>query len=483
MSKSKKNKKKSRQSKKDNKNTLQIVQVDKEYLENLKEKEVKEEVNKENNNINDDYTENLYNKTKKYNFIEPIIVILSLIICFFLLYKFIIVSKRTVVNTLFNNVTNNMIRFLDDISKIDYTNNSFDSDIELSFSTTNDYLKQFTNYKYLLTNQYDANNKILSGTLDVKTLNNQSITNLNYKYINNNLYLSNPDIFYFPVNIVLNNYISDNIDYQLLKDNLINIKNIIVDNLTYKNVTRKDDKIIVDSDEIEVNNLELYYDNMEFNKVVNNILDDIESDENLVNNLSKLCNITTEELQEYFSNLRNINREIKINIYTKGLFAEVIGFKLTIDNVEILSMYNHNSKDIYTGLYDNESIELIVDKTYNNFILNYADVPIIEISNFNSNEKELSFDYNVNTILDKWVGSIKIEKITDNKSNINISFINAENRDINGDLTLNIETKPFTNNLNIDINDSININDLSIEDYLTIWSNFLEKLKEPVIIN
>ena len=169
MSKSKKNKKKSRQSKKDNKNTLQIVQVDKEYLENLKENEVKEEVNKENNNINDDYTENLYNKTKKYNFIEPIIVILSLIICFFLLYKFIIVSKRTVVNTLFNNVTNNMIRFLDDTSKIDYTNNSFDSDIELSFSTTNDYLKQFTNYKYLLTNQYDANNKILSGTLDVKT--------------------------------------------------------------------------------------------------------------------------------------------------------------------------------------------------------------------------------------------------------------------------------------------------------------------------
>ena len=146
-------------------------------------------------------------------------------------------------------------------------------------------------------------------------------------------------------------------------------------------------------------------------------------------------------------------------------------------------MYNHNGKDIYTGLYDNESIELIVDKTYNNFILNYADVPIIEISNFNSNEKELSFDYNVNTILDKWVGSIKIEKIIDNKSNINISFINAENRDINGDLTLNIETKPFTNNLNIDINDSININDLSIEDYLTIWSNFLEKLKEPVIIN
>ena len=269
----------------------------------------------------------------------------------------------------------------------------------------------------------------------------------------------------------------------IINYNLINIKNIIVDNLTYKNVTRKDDKIIVDSDEIEANNLELYYDNMEFNKVVNNILDDIESDENLVNNLSKLCNITTEELQEYFSNLRNINREIKINIYTKGLFAEVIGFKLTIDNVEILSMYNHNGKDIYTGLYDNESIELIVDKTYNNFILNYADVPIIEISNFNSNEKELSFDYNVNTILDKWVGSIKIEKITDNKSNINISFINAENRDINGDLTLNIETKPFTNNLNIDINDSININDLSIEDYLTIWSNFLEKLKEPVIIN
>lgn len=518
MSKSKKKKKKSRKYKKVSNDTFQIVQIDKEYLENLKKEELEEkksdkenlkkekleeeelsreslkedvlekeslgdEVSREKDSITYEFTNELYVKTKKYNFIEPFIVIFSLVICFFLLYKFIIVSKRTVVSSLFNNVTNNMLRIVDDVSEVDFSKDSFNSDIELSFTTTNADFQNLMNYKYFLSTEYDSENNIISGVLNIKTLNNQDITSLVYKSVDNKLYLSNSDLFYYPVSFEFNSLLSRNIDYQLLKDNLINIKNVIMDNLTYENSTKKESKIVIDDSEVAVDDLEIFYDNKELNKIVNDIVDDIESDANLLESIASLLGLSKEDLEEKLSSLRSINREIKLNIYTKGIFAEVIGFKLTIDNVELASMYNYGGKDIYTLLYRNNPLEFIADKNNNIFNLKYAGVSLLEVSNYVKTAEGINFNYSLNSIVDKYLGTFKLTNISDNESNLNISFSSTNNRNINADINFAIVTSDFTDNLNIDISDSINFKDLSEEEILDIWNNFLEKLEEPIIIN
>lgn len=471
-----KKKKKVKSSNNYKENDLKIKKVDEAFLEELKE------TNKEDIiETNDEYDKNLYIKTKKYNMIEPFIVIVAVLICFIILYKLIIVSNRTIINTLVNSFSNNLVRILDNLDDINF-DNSYSSSTELTFTTSNSIFNKYEDYKYIINTNYNGDKKKIDGTINIKSVDNNNILSILYKFMDNNLYLKSNDLYYYPININLDFNSFLNLDYNTSKELLINIKNIILENLTFNVVNKKKEDITIDNETVNVKNTEIYYSKEEVSKIINNIIDDIEKDKNLISKILEVFNITEDKYTEVTNVLRNTENEFKINIYTKGLLEEIVGFKISLDNNEIFSSYLLNGNNIYTILYDNEPLKIIIDRSSRNLKVYYSDVNLLELKEYTITNDNISFDYDINTIVDRYNGKIKFNKISENNYELDFTFISANNKSINGDIKLETKIEDYKIESTFDVSDSVNLDDLSLDDYLEITGKFIAKMSEPIFI-
>ena len=180
------------------KNELKDINNNKEFAKAIWDTDdITEAIKIEENNqekLNDEIEEMLI-KEKKYNFFEPFIIIVLLIVCFLGLYFILFTKDSAIINSALTNINTNLTNSLSQFNTIKEELNKGISGTATLDTTNSDYakLKDFT-YNFSL---YNKNNNYYGNILLSKD--EQSINNA-YSYLDKNLYIKTP-LYYYPIEI------------------------------------------------------------------------------------------------------------------------------------------------------------------------------------------------------------------------------------------------------------------------------------------
>ena len=300
------------------------ILVEKVSLEDIPTREEQEK--EENKKLE----QKILKKKKKTNVIEPLIVVILLLACFYIAYFVIVSSSRARLNNGITTLFNKANKVISDLGS--YNNESYTMSGGASFSTTTDYLKFLSKYEYKFNFSHNLKDKINSGNITmINSLDNNSL-DISYKETDDMLYLQSNKLAYYPLSVKLDTKKS-NIDYNLLKNNLVIIKDIILEEISIPKSETIKDTISINNQDIKVKKLRITYTKDDINNLVNKVKKRILENDTLVNDIATSVGIAKDKVNDYLNETSEIDcDDISIDVYTKGIMHDVLGISILMDN-------------------------------------------------------------------------------------------------------------------------------------------------------
>ena len=451
------------------KNELKDINNNKEFAKAIWDTDdITEAIKIEENNqekLNDEIEEMLI-KEKKYNFFEPFIIIVLLIVCFLGLYFILFTKDSAIINSALTNINTNLTNSLSQFNTIKEELNKGISGTATLDTTSSDYakLKDFT-YNFSL---YNKNNNYYGNILLSKD--EQSINNT-YSYLDKNLYIKTP-LYYYPIEI--SNPIKVNplsINYSNLNNNIEVIKNYLTNNIHY--TKSKKDKEELNGEKLSV--LILDFSEYDFNNSIQSILKAIGSDTELLKSMTKNIGLDEVTITDLFNQNVQLTGNYQIKIYTKGFLQTFYGIKIYNDDKEVLEYLTDGNTTLNIYGDKKTSINISNDK----LLIYVNDIKLIDIKS-NKNKKDLiNLDFQISNILDNYQGSIVLTKEDSNKGSFLFSFKNTNNNDSNAEIKMDLVFGANKENT-FDYTDAVLIDDITEEELADIKNNLFNVIWEQV---
>ncbi len=405
-------------------------------------------------------------KERKYNFFEPFIVIILLILCFLGLYFILFTKDSAIINSALTNVNTNLTNTLTEFNTIKEELNKGITGMATLDTTSNDYAS-FKDYTYNF-NLYNKNNNYY-GDIELKKEDKDIINT--YSYLNKNLYISTP-LYYYPIQI--NNPIKVNplsINYSNLNNNIEVIKNYLINNIKY--TSSKKEKEDLNGEKLNVLNLE--FSEYDFNNSIQSILNAIAKDSELLKSISKNLGLDEVTVNDLFNTNVNFKGNYQIKIYTKGILQTFYGIKVYNDDKEILEYLTDGSTTL--NIYDKK--RLSINLSDNKLLIYVDDIKLIDIkSNKNKNDL-INLDFQVSNILNNYQGSLMLTKYDNNKGNFLFSFKDTNNNDISMEIKMDLSFGENKDNT-FDYTDAILLDDITEDEIKDMKNKLINAIWEPV---
>lgn len=439
------------------------ILVEKVSLEDIptKEEQEKEEDKK--------LEQKILKKKKKTNVIEPLIVVILLLACFYIAYFVIVSSSRARLNNGITTLFNKANKVISDISI--YNNESYTMSGGASFSTTTDYLKFLSKYEYKFNFSHNLKDNINSGNITmINSLDNNSL-DISYKETEDMLYLQSNKLAYYPLSVKLDSK-NSNIDYNLLKNDLVIIKDIILEEISIPKSETIKDTISINNQDIKVKKLRITYTKDDINDLVNNVKKRILENDTLVNDIATSAGITKDKVNDYLNETSEINCDnISIDVYTKGIMHDILGISILRDNQEVVRIINYN-KDYQVKVIDEDNQEIYMTLYGKRLELSYSNVRILSLDINDFDKEKIDIDYEANLITAKYSGKLLVNG-DDSNSEVMLTFIDKNDSSVNGTLNMNYTKSKEEKTYEFDTTDSMDVDDLSNEEMTQIGRNFL----------
>lgn len=439
------------------------ILVEKVSLEDIPTREEQEK--EENKKLE----QKILKKKKKTNVIEPLIVVILLLACFYIAYFVIVSSSRARLNNGITTLFNKANKVISDISI--YNNESYIMSGGASFSTTTDYLKFLSKYEYKFNFSHNLKDKINSGNITmINSLDNNSL-DISYKETDDTLYLQSNKLAYYPLSVKLDSK-NSNIDYNLLKNDLVIIKDIILEEISIPKSETIKDTISINNQDIKVKKLRITYTKDDINDLVNKVKKRILENDTLVNDIATSADIAKNKVNDYLNETSEIDcDDISIDVYTKGIMHDVLGISILMDNQELVRIINYN-KDYQVKVIDEDNQEIYMTLYGKKLELSYSNVRILSLDINNFDKEKIDIDYEANLITAKYSGKLLVNS-DDSNSEFMLTFIDKNDSRVNGTLNMNYTKSNEEKTYEFDTTDSMDVSDLSNEEMTQIGRNFL----------
>lgn len=439
------------------------ILVEKVSLEDIptKEEQEKEEDKK--------LEQKILKKKKKTNVIEPLIVVILLLACFYIAYFVIVSSSRARLNNGITTLFNKANKVISDIGS--YNNESYIMSGGASFSTTTDYLKFLSKYEYKFNFSHNLKDNINSGNITmINSLDNNSL-DISYKETDDTLYLRSNKLAYYPLSVKLDTT-GSNVDYNLLKNDLVIIKDIILEEISIPKSETIKDTISINNQDIKVKKLRITYTKDDINDLVNKVKKRILENNTLVNDIATSAGIAKDKVNDYLNETSEIDCDnISIDVYTKGIMHDILGISILRDNQEVIRIINYN-KDYQVKVIDEDNQEIYMTLYGKRLELSYSNVRILSLDINNFDKEKIDIDYEANLITAKYSGKLLVNS-DDSNSEFMLTFIDKNDSSVNGTLNMNYTKSKEEKTYEFDTTDSMDVDDLSNEEMTQIGINFL----------
>lgn len=439
------------------------ILVEKVSLEDIPTREEQEK--EENKKLE----QKILKKKKKTNVIEPLIVVILLLACFYIAYFVIVSSSRARLNNGITTLFNKANKVISDLGS--YNNESYTMSGGASFSTTTDYLKFLSKYEYKFNFSHNLKDNINSGNITmINSLDNNSL-DISYKETDDMLYLQSNKLAYYPLSVKLDSN-NSNIDYNLLKNNLVIIKDIILEEISIPKSETIKDTISINNQDIKVKKLRITYTKDDINDLVNKVKKRILENDTLVNDIATSVGIAKNKVTDYLNETSEIDcDDISIDVYTKGIMHDVLGISILMDNQELVRVINYN-KDYQVKVIDEDNQEIYMTLYGKKLELSYSNVRILSLDINNFDKEKIDIDYEANLITAKYSGKLLVNS-DDSNSEFMLTFIDKNDSSVNGTLNMNYTKSKEEKTYEFDTTDSMDVSDLSNEEMTQIGRNFL----------
>ena len=451
------------------KNELKDINNNKEFAKAIWDTDdITEAIKIEANNqekLNNEIDEMLI-KERKYNFFEPFIIIILLILCCLGLYFILFTKDSAIINSALTNINNNLTSSLSELNTIKEELNKGITGTATLDTTSSLYasLKDFT-YDFSL---YNKNNNFYGNiklSKDDKTINNT------YSYLDKNLYIATP-LYYFPIQI--SNPIKVNplsINYGNLNNNIEVIKNYLTNNITYTSSNKGKEELNGEN----LNVLTLDFSEYDFNNSIQKILNAIANDSELLKSIAKDIGLDEVTVNDLFNTNVSFKGNYKIKIYTKGILQTFVGLDIYNDDKEILEYLTDGNTTLNIYGKKKLSINLSNDK----FLIYVDDIKLIDIkSNKNKNDL-INLDFQVSNILNNYQGSVVLTKFDNNKGSFLFSFKDTNNNDVSAEIKMDLVFGDIKGN-DFDYTDAVLIDDITEDELLDIKNNLFNAIWDQV---
>ena len=439
------------------------ILVEKVSLEDIPTREEQEK--EENKKLE----QKILKKKKKTNVIEPLIVVILLLACFYIAYFVIVSSSRARLNNGITTLFNKANKVISDLGS--YNNESYTMSGGASFSTTTDYLKFLSKYEYKFNFSHNLKDNINSGNITmINSLDNNSL-DISYKETEDMLYLQSNKLAYYPLSVKLDSK-NSNIDYNLLKNNLVIIKDIILEEISIPKSETIKDTISINNQDIKVKKLRITYTKDDINNLVNKVKKRILENDTLVNDIATSVSIAKDKVNDYLNETSEIDcDDISIDVYTKGIMHDVLGISILMDNQELVRIINYN-KDYQVKVIDEDNQEIYMTLYGKKLELSYSNVRILSLDINNFDKEKIDIDYEANLITAKYSGKLLVNS-DDSNNEFMLTFIDKNDSSVNGTLNMNYTKSKEEKTYEFDTTDSMDVSDLSNEEMTQIGRNFL----------
>lgn len=396
-------------------------------------------------------------KERKYNFLEPFIFIIVLILCLLGLYVILFTKDSAIISSLLNNISTEMTTNLKNI-------NAFKEDInkgievKASLETTNLEYSNLKSYQYIFNlstkdGVYNGNGTISQNDKEYK---------VDYTYLDNSLYVKVPD-YYYPIKID-NPYSLNplNINYNGLNNNIEVLKNYLINNIKYSSSKKSKQEI----DGKKLNVLNIYFSKDELNEGLKTLKDSLKNDSEFRKSLAKNLGISDDLIVNILNKEFNFEKDLVLSIYTKGLFQEFSGFTVKADEKNIVEYFISNDTK---SLYINGEKKINITKTNDKILVYIDDMKLIDIKY--SDNKDKTWDFQVSNIINNYQGSLVVKEIDSTSKQVIFSIKNTNKSEQNMEITMNVKG---LNNFKegIDLTDAVSIYEITDEDKDNIWNTF-----------
>lgn len=439
------------------------ILVEKVSLEDIPTREEQEK--EENKKLE----QKILKKKKKTNVIEPLIVVILLLACFYIAYFVIVSSSRARLNNGITTLFNKANKVISDLGS--YNNESYTMSGGASFSTTTDYLKFLSKYEYKFNFSHNLKDNINSGNITmINSLDNNSL-DISYKETEDMLYLQSNKLAYYPLSVKLDSN-NSNIDYNLLKNDLVIIKDIILEEISIPKSETIKDTISINNQDIKVKKLRITYTKDDINDLVNKVKKRILENDTLVNDIATSVGIAKNKVTDYLNETSEIDcDDISIDVYTKGIMHDVLGISILMDNQELVRVINYN-KDYQVKVIDEDNQEIYMTLYGKKLELSYSNVRILSLDINNFDKEKIDIDYEANLITAKYNGKLLVNS-DDSNNEFMLTFIDKNDSSVNGTLNMNYTKSKEEKTYEFDTTDSMDVSDLSNEEMTQIGRNFL----------
>lgn len=405
------------------------------------EEENQEKLNKE--------IDELLIKEKKVNMIEPFIFIIVLITCLIGLYVILFTKDSAIISSLLNNINMEITSNLKSLNALKEEINK-GMIIEAKIDTTNLEYTNLKDYNYLFTLSNKDNNYTGEFTIEKE----DKVFKTDYVYLDNSLYLKN-EAYYYPIkwdNPYSLNPLS--INYSNLNNNIEVLKNYLINNLKYSRSEKSKEEI--NGEKLKV--LKIYFTEKEINEGLKNMLSTLKGDSELLKSVAKNLSMTEEEVVKVLNQEITYQGDITLDIYTKGLFQEFVGFKIEgNDNKSIEYLITEDTK----SLYINDNSKISITKSTDKLLIYKDDIKVLDIKYSMNKDKTLDFQFS--NIINNYQGSIILKDVDSTKKEMIFSIKDTNKSDINLEVTMNIK-RPKTYQEVMDLTDATYYRDITEED-------------------
>lgn len=391
----------------------------------------------------------------------PIIVIILVILIalaalgYFVVYPFIMKTYFSNPKNVYETSIKNVVKGISTTTN-DLVHNKAIYDIEASFDTNIEELKDYTGYSYNINFGVDPVKKTIQEGIAIKNL-SSNVEHSYYYYIKDDkayekyssyrgyIYkgLVDPEQTKDIFSLFNSEELFDNANKLNSEDiNYITDKfsQLLVDSIDESKLSKEDTSITIDGKTIKVTNNKYEIDFETLTNTINTIIDGILNDDKAIEIIAKSSEVTKDELKKALEEIKitdenNKDEEIvdrsetiTTSIYTYGTKNEIVGFGLSNSEEDVDFHYYFN--DSYyeailktkvenedTGKIEESVIEVVGKKNGDNtkVSVKYNDKEVATLDIKQWDEKGIEFDYSLIADEDTITGSIKFVKDINNE--------------------------------------------------------------------
>ena len=412
-------------------------------------------------------------KSSKMGILFLIIALIGIICAVCVCGYYFLFNKKKIVSSFVDAVYNKVGLAIDEYYSFDYQKNSVLINGDMSFNTNIPDFDVLNNEKLSYSVGLDYQNKRIQGGV---TLNEDNLSLFDVMlYMKDNFgYISLPDVYtsLIKVEIPEDEYrsIFEVEDVGISKDDVKYInkayRDILVNSLDMNDFKKSSKVIIVNGVDTKVNALSYTLDNNNYEKFINNVIDNTLKDEKLLEIFSKLSDSSVADIKSSLNDSRSSDYSdvsIVFDLYTKGFMNEYVGMDINflgLYDIQVRSYDNISDVNVIFGEYkSNFIVKDLGDKTYNiDFTFDMAGKSLTgnisnSYKNIDSNKTENSLSVNIN--------------VEDKMFNFNTNYVQSIGETI----------------ADVDVSNSVDYESITEEEMNEIYSKILAKLQDSKIYN